>query len=190
MTKHETDWTKHPWSEAGLGVGPYRFKGYEKRTFQAIPGDPNCPIQPGGTCDFCPSPIALWFWFESSDGRRFKVGCECAKKGMGEWCNASADEIRSAPLWVRRMHRDITQAERAQASADRAERHARKLARLPALLSEPDVAAAVSAFPHPNAYRASLANTLLDWMAWTARSGSATGKMKALKKIKDITGRA
>jgi radical SAM superfamily enzyme with C-terminal helix-hairpin-helix motif len=69
--------TVHAWELAGLGKAPYRYVGYERLVFQAVPGDPSCPIQAGGSCDYCANAIMNAYYFRSADGVEFKVGCDC-----------------------------------------------------------------------------------------------------------------
>jgi len=68
---------KHEFEKAGLGQYPYVFRGIQEKKFQAVPGDKDCPIQPGSSCDYCGTAIMYEFWLESADGKRFKVGCDC-----------------------------------------------------------------------------------------------------------------
>src|SRR5215831_9819973 len=70
----------HKFEQAGLGKAPFRVVGYTREIYQAVPGDPNCPCQPGAACDYCMTAIVDTFWIRSSDGRRFKVGCDCVYK--------------------------------------------------------------------------------------------------------------
>lgn len=67
----------HPFEEADFGLAPFRFEGVTRNWFTAYPGDPG---KPGGSCDYCGQGIANEFWVRSSDGRRFKVGCDCIEK--------------------------------------------------------------------------------------------------------------
>ena len=49
----------HPWERAGLGPAPYAYLGSYVKTYQSIPGCPDCPIQPGSSCDYCGQGIAI-----------------------------------------------------------------------------------------------------------------------------------
>lgn len=70
----------HVFEKAGLGKAPFRCVGFFKSVFQAIPGDANCPIQPGSSCDFCGNAIMNVFQIKSADGNVFKVGCDCVAR--------------------------------------------------------------------------------------------------------------
>ena len=70
----------HKFEAAGLGKAPYRLVGNYLSYYQAIPGDPNCPMQPGTSCDYCSMAIADVYRVESADGREFKLGCDCVNK--------------------------------------------------------------------------------------------------------------
>ncbi len=70
----------HPFEKCGLGLAPFRCVGSYESKYQAIPGDPNCPIQPGSSCDYCGNGIMNVFVIRSSDGKEFKVGCDCVAR--------------------------------------------------------------------------------------------------------------
>lgn len=67
----------HKFEAAGLGKAPFRFIGQETIVYVACPG---APEQPGGYCDYCGQAIKNAFHIQASDGKRFKVGCECIRK--------------------------------------------------------------------------------------------------------------
>src|SRR6185369_3607718 len=73
--------TMHPFEKAGLGLAPFRCVGVYKNAYQACPG---APIQAGGSCDFCGTGIMYEYKILSSDGKGFKVGCDCVAKTGGE----------------------------------------------------------------------------------------------------------
>lgn len=73
-----TDSSKvHPFERAGLGVAPFRFVGWHESKFQAHPG---APVRAGSSCDYCPQAIMIVCVIEDANGKRFKVGCDCARK--------------------------------------------------------------------------------------------------------------
>lgn len=81
--KHNPDGrldSMHRFERVGLGKAPFTVKGFGREVFQAIPGDPSCPIQPGTSCDYCGTGIMDVAYIESADGKRFKVGCDCVAK--------------------------------------------------------------------------------------------------------------
>lgn len=49
---------------AHLGAYPYRYLGFEHKAYQACHG---APVQPGGTCDHCGTPISDIYSFVSAD---------------------------------------------------------------------------------------------------------------------------
>lgn len=67
----------HPFEKCGLGRAPFRCVGFYESKYQAIPGDPSCPVQPGSSCDYCGNGIMNVFVIKSCDGKQFKVGCDC-----------------------------------------------------------------------------------------------------------------
>lgn len=77
MTIANTVESAHPWERMGLGKAPYRYLGASVEKFQACQG---APIQPAGSCDVCGQAIWTQVRFESADGKRFKVGCDCAER--------------------------------------------------------------------------------------------------------------
>ncbi len=70
----------HPFEKSGLGVAPFRCVGNYVAKFQAVPGDPSCPILPGGACAYCGQGIMDVFVVRSLDGREFTVGSDCIAK--------------------------------------------------------------------------------------------------------------
>jgi hypothetical protein len=149
----------HKFEAAGLGVAPFRYAGSERKTYQAIPGDPSCPIQPGGSCDFCHTAISLFCWIESADGRRFKVGSECVRK------TGDAGIIR--------------QVNRDKAAAQKTRDAARIAAALETLDARPDVVDRFRALPHPSCKGL----TLLDWANWQATMAGHAGKLQLARRI-------
>ena len=49
MTNSTNAASIHPFEKRGLGRAPFRCVGFYESKYQAIPGDPSCPIQPGST---------------------------------------------------------------------------------------------------------------------------------------------
>lgn len=100
-TTNGTFGAEHPWERAGLGHAPYRFIGASREVYQAVPGDPGCPLQPAGSCDFCGQAIWDQVRFESADGKRFKVGHDCAAraseggKKMEQWKREHDRKVRA-----------------------------------------------------------------------------------------------
>lgn len=70
----------HRFERAGMGKAPFRVTGYGRHVFQAIPGDPSCPLQPGTSCDYCGTGCMDVANIVSADGKRWKIGLDCAAK--------------------------------------------------------------------------------------------------------------
>lgn len=91
----------HVFELAGLGKAPFHFIGFEddsdrerinnERKEQGLTYTTNnCT-----SCNYCGTAIHDAYVIESSDGRRFKVGCECVKKtGDRGLMKRVADEVR------------------------------------------------------------------------------------------------
>jgi hypothetical protein len=75
----ESTWV-HPFEAAGLGKAPFTVRGYQRLVYQAVPGDPNCPVQPGASCDRCGQGTMHTYMIESADGVMSKVGCDCVER--------------------------------------------------------------------------------------------------------------
>jgi hypothetical protein len=103
MENTDSRWV-HPFEKVGLGKAPYRFAGYGHKTFQAFPG---APVQVGTSCDFCGSGICNVFWVLSSDGNRFKTGCDCIYKiyKTAPRTDALFHEVRKADREMRAKRR-------------------------------------------------------------------------------------
>lgn len=131
-TKNDATWV-HSFERANLGKAPFRCVGYHKAVYQAIPGDPNCPIQPGSSCDFCGQGIMHVYLIKGADGRQFKVGIDCvARTGDTALSEALRKERRAEERRDRdaawRAERAERDAKRAREMAERAERNAEQFA--------------------------------------------------------------
>ena len=67
---------KHAFELAGLGKAPFRFVAFREHKITY----PDGSVKPGGSCDYCATGIILQFQCQSSDGKLFKVGCDCIRK--------------------------------------------------------------------------------------------------------------
>ncbi len=63
----------HRWELAGLGIAPFVYMGMHEEVFRM----PDGSSKAGGSCDYCGQGIRYVFRVQSSDGRKFKVGCDC-----------------------------------------------------------------------------------------------------------------
>jgi len=155
----------HRWERAGRGKAPFRVVGhYVAEPYQAVPGDPNCPLLPGAACDVCGQAISGVFRIRSADGREFKVGEDCVLK-------ASSDD--------RNLRRDVNKVKTAA-------RHAREGAKVEdvrGLLAREEVRAALAALPHPREWAAKQGRTLLDWAEWMMQNAGVRGKVEVGKVI-------
>ena len=76
-TDTDTDIGRHVFERAGLGKPPFRYAGMRECKYQACVG---APVQPGASCDYCGQGIMYACDIRSSDGRMFKVGCDCVAR--------------------------------------------------------------------------------------------------------------
>jgi len=120
----------HPFERAGLGKAPFRCVGMSVEQYQAIPGDPSCPMQPGASCDYCGQGIMLVYRIQGVDGARFKVGCDCVRKTGDTRLVAQASDLE------RKHNRALAASRKAKKLASRAERNAVELADVLASLDE------------------------------------------------------
>lgn len=147
---------------AHLGAYPYRYLGYEHKAYCAAPGVPGCPVQPGGTCDHCGTPIYDIYSFISADGKRFHVGSTCVEKAGDKGLK------RVIAADVAKHRRDVANA-RAEAVLARA------------VTAYPAALPSLSAQPHPNASMAAKGATLADYVNWMYDNAGRTGKVAAAK---------
>jgi hypothetical protein len=163
----------HPFEKAGLGLAPFRCVGVYKNAYQACPG---APLQPGGSCDFCGTGIMYEYKILSSDGKGFKVGCDCVMRTGGEGAVAG---MRSERL---KMERDVRRARRDAKYTERRATHEQgRIAALEArkaefVRTEPALAAALEALPDSgNEFLVKMRDAVRHW-------GSLTeGQLRAAK---------
>lgn len=159
---NSTEKRVHKFEVAGLGKAPFRFVGTYESKFQAVPGDPNCPIQPGTSCDYCGTGIMLVCRIRDAQGKEFKVGCDCVAK------TGDAGLSRQVDSAVANRRRAMTH-----------KRQDETIAAGKAALSE--VVDVLRAQPHPAAYMAEKGLTLLDSVEWLFEHAGRVGKVKAAK---------
>lgn len=157
----------HPFERAGLGKAPFRCVGSYESKYQAIPGDPSCPIQPGSSCDYCGQGIMMVCVIRDANGVEFKVGCDCVHR--------SGDKALAKP---------VSAIKAAHVKSVKASRDAAKADELVAILADEQKRAALAAKPHPHAWRAEKGATLLDWAEWMRKHSGATGQAKLLKALR------
>lgn len=149
----------HKFEKAGLGRAPFRFVGFEHKTYQAAHG---APVQIGGSCDYCGTGISGFCWILSSDGKRFKVGDTCVEKtGDRGLVNVTRRAVNVEKLKATHARQD-TRIGAAEAT----------------LASRPDVRDLIAAQPHPKG-RQGL--TLLDWCRWMLDNAGRKGRTEVAK---------
>lgn len=151
----------HPFEKRCLGLAPFRCTGSYESKYQAIPGDPSCPIQPGSTCDYCGQGIMNVFTIKSSDGKTFKVGCDCvaktaracAKTELERDARKVVDAVNKIKTAAANKRKDVTiAAARAKLEANRD---------------------AISGMP----------SSVLERLEWLFAHAGRTGKLKAAKQL-------
>lgn len=160
----------HVFEKAGLGKAPFRFVGYSREVYQAVPGDPNCPLQPGASCDYCSEGLFNVYHIESADGKRFKVGCECVKK--------TGDKGIVDP---------IMREARRQETMRRHEREDAKIAAAKELYEVPANRELCRKHPHPDRYLAARNGwTTVEFADWMFENAGRSGKLRAARRVERI----
>jgi hypothetical protein len=154
--------TIHPFEKAGFGKAPFRYVGMSVEKYQACHG---APIQPGTSCDYCSQGIMNVCHIVSSDGFRFKVGCDCVRKVS------------------HKGERLLTDFERAYRKSQNEARHASQDAKINAALARmPGNRHLFEALPHPSIDRL----TLADWVDWMLDHSGRAGKVKVATMINKV----
>lgn len=149
----------HPFERAGLGMAPFRFVGHFVSKYQACPG---APIQPGSSCDYCGTGIMDVFRIRSTDGKEFKVGCDCVRRTYAQFDGTIPPEFRKAIAEMERQKREVKrQAKWEKAVAQRKETLAALQAQ-PALFADQ---------PHPTPSMANAGKTLRDYYLYCLEHG-------------------
>lgn len=162
---------------AGLGKAPYKFLGARTVTYQACQG---APVQPGGSCDWCATGIYDQYRFRSSDGREFKLGCDCFHKAMAASLAANALGTDGAKLLAQ-----VKTAERKLAREKAAAKRAATKATLADMLQDETVRTFLQNAEHPRGFSGL---TALDWAQWFAANAGGTGQAKVVKAIRKMMG--
>lgn len=163
-----TETIVHPFEAAGLGKAPFRYAGAVE---QDVNRDGMCVIghvlgcavetKPGGTCAYCGHAILAMFNVESSDGKKFHVGCECIKK--------------VAITNPRALKADIKRQQDAKADA--------RITDAVKLLEAESVRQAFASQPHPAAWAQAKGLTKLDWLDWMLEHSGRSGKLSLARLI-------
>lgn len=157
LTGKETS-TIHKFELAGLGKGPFHFTGTVTEKVHCVPGG---TPKAGSSCDYCGTGIRYEFWVNSSDGKTFKVGCDCIHK-TGD---------RGLIQQISVAERKLRDAKNAAAKARKAERLASRVDAAKKLL--PAVQGTLVSKPHPNQYFADQGKTLLDYVGFCFENRAA-----------------
>jgi glycine cleavage system protein P-like pyridoxal-binding family len=154
----------HPFEEAGLGKAPFRYIGaIDQNITQAgtvVIGEYNgvqFETTAGGTCDYCGMAIVNMYRVRSSDGKVFKVGCDCLKK---------VDIVNPTAL-----KNDVKKAKDAKADA--------RIAKAKETLRSEAVRAALASVPHHAEWAKAKGMTRLDQVEWLLSNGGRSGKTDA-----------
>lgn len=166
MTERKPGEFLHPFERCGLGRAPYRFVRSYVSKFQACQG---APIQPGSSCDYCATGIMLVYVLRGSDGKEFKVGCDCVQKAC------------------KKGERVLTEVEKAARKHNTEMRHAREKAKIAEgleFLGRADVRAFLEAAPHPYKHRAEMGETYANSVDWMLRNAGTSGTLRLIKEVR------
>lgn len=157
---------KHAFEVAGLGKAPFRFVGFSVNVITY----PDGSSKAGSSCDYCGTGIANECHIRSSDGKTFKVGCDCIRKVD----DAGLLKAYASSPQVRAHKREL---EAAKAKAVRAEAVALIEANMTTLSSQ----------PHPKGFidyrNSGKPMTRLDDVKFWLNSGRA-GAKQVLKELR------
>lgn len=155
----------HKFEAAGLGKAPFSYAGYAQKTYQACPG---APVQPGGSCCYCGTPIMNFFYIKSSDGHTFHVGSECvAKTG-----DAGLKKVVAAE--VAKMAKSKEEVRIAAAKAK---------------LESPEFKAHLASLPHPNKFKNRETGeplTMLEYVEWMFKNSGHAGSLKVARQLEKL----
>ena len=156
---------KHAFEVAGLGLAPFRFIGASENVITY----PDGTQKAGGSCDYCGTGIRTECWVKSSDGKQFKVGCNCIEK-VGD--KGLMQAYKNSPEY-RQHQREL-----------RAAKDAKITAQLKSLIDANRTLLAT--MPHPMGFtnrQTGQPLTYLDQVEWYFNNCGATGRADLLKGI-------
>ncbi len=163
LRSDEIKQTIHAFEHKGLGKAPFHVTGFSECIFRAAP---DAPKQPGTCCDYCGTGIMYVCHIQSSDGKMFKVGCDCVMK-TGD--AGLIHQYKTTPEY--RSHK----RKLAAAKAQRVENELKDLFELNIEKTK--------LIPHPYGYQNL---TFFDYITYMIRNGGAKGKYEALKQLKSV----
>jgi hypothetical protein len=113
--------TVHPFELAGLGRAPFKWGGVTEKVFQSAPGE---PVKGAGSCDYCGQGIRYQVEILSADGKRFKVGTDCAARVGGNGIRKRAE------TWERTHAKQLGKTRKSKKAEQATAEHAELLAQL------------------------------------------------------------
>lgn len=149
----------HAFERAGLGKAPFVCVGRSVELF-TIPG--TGIIKSGTSCDYCGTAIANTFWILSSDGRKFKVGCDCVRKTADQ---GLIKEVKKLDKKAKKEKRDAVRAEKRE-NARKERLKAAAAASIAFLAVRPELAQAFK-FADKEPILASMRESLAQWGSLT-----------------------
>ncbi len=161
----EIEKSVHCFEHAGLGKAPFTYVGMIEQNkseslfdsgMVSIGSIGGCSIEtkPGGTCDYCGTYIVNMFRVRSSDGKTFKVGCDCIEKCGDEGI-------------IHLVREDVKKHKKRIADL---KKEGKRRADLETLLLLPKVSGKLAGDPHPSDYFARDGKTMLDYVRWAMSS--------------------
>lgn len=157
---------KHAFEIAGLGLAPFRFVGASENVITY----PDGRQQAGGSCDYCGTGIRTECHVKSSDGKTFKVGCNCIDK-VGDTGLLKA--YKTSPEY------------RAKQRALRAIKSAAGLAEFKETIAAG--ADKLAALPHPMGFtdrKTGFPLTALDYAKWMLQNCGDASRRSVLNRLK------
>lgn len=165
MTDRASD--LHPFERCGFGVAPFRLVGISENLFQM----PDGTCKPGGACDYCGNGIRWEFQIKSSDGKTFKIGCDCAATQLSKRSNKADKKLHDQI----KKEMNARRRELAKASGER-----RIEAAKAAFAGSIEV---FEAMPHPMKHCADRGAKAAGYLTWMFKNAGMAGKIRACKLI-------
>ena len=168
MTSTTNEPARHPFEIAGLGVAPYHVIGFDTCQYQACPG---APILPGTSCDYCGQGIMYVMKVQASDGKKFKVGCDCVMK--------VSKAVKDYP-----SQRALDVAARKLKTQIRHDREAARIKEGFEWIDSQEVFSKLSSIPHPYKWQSDKGLTMADYVNWMRKNAGNAGKLEMIKVVK------
>lgn len=149
--------------KAGLGKAPFDCIGYAY-TVRKVKAGADIIVYPTGQCAYCGSALMHSYLVQSSDGKKFTVGCSCVKK-CGE-----GDVLKQVKTLRKKAER-----ENAQEVIDGAKA---------LLASSENVEAVLNFEPHPSY----LGESLLNYVNWIFENAGLQKKLDIASTVLDYEG--